>query len=94
MHSGWRYNFHFIVESLTKKDVKNLNILPFNMEHLRMIKFNLFMLLDSLAFLASSLAKLSDDLKISNYDYPLLRNSKLVQTNGIFDKEKFEMTLK
>ncbi len=72
MHSGWRYNFHFIVKSLTKKDVKNLNILPFNMEHLRMIKFKLFMLLDSLAFLASSLAKLSDDLKISNYDYPLL----------------------
>ena len=94
MHSGSRYDFHFIVKSLTKKDVKNLYILPYNMEHFRMIKFNSFMLLDSLAFLASSLAKLSDDLKISNHDYPLLRNSKLVQTNGIFDKEKFEMTLK
>jgi hypothetical protein len=32
MHSGSRYNFHFIVKSFAKKDVKNLYILPYNME--------------------------------------------------------------
>ena len=94
MHAGSRYDFHFIVKSLSKKDIKNLYILPYNMENFRMVRFNSIMLLDSLAFLPSSLAKLSEDLKLSSHDYPLLRNSQLVQSNGIFDQEKFEMTLK
>ena len=93
MHSGSRYDFHFIVKSLAKKEIKNLYILPYNMENFRMVRFNSFMLLDSLAFLPSSLAKLAEDLKLSNHNYPIIKNSKLVQSNGNFDQEKFEMSV-
>ena len=93
MHSGSRYDFHFIVKSLAKKELRNMYILPYNMENFRMVRFNSFMLLDSLAFLPSSLAKLSEDLKISNHDYPLIKNSKIITTDGKFDQEKFDMTI-
>ena len=63
MHNVAKYDFHFIVRALAKKDIKNLYILPFNMENFRMIKFNSFVLLDSIAFLQSSLAQLTQDLK-------------------------------
>ena len=63
------------------------------MENFRMIKFNSFMLLDSLAFLQSSLSKLADELKESNHDYPILKQSDIVKTRGYFDNEKFEMVL-
>jgi hypothetical protein len=51
------------------------------------------MFLDTLAFLQSSLSQLADILKDSNHDYPLLKQSHIVQTNGYFDKEKFDMVL-
>jgi len=93
MHNGSRYDFHFLVKALAKKDVKNLYVLPYNMENFRMIKFNSFMLLDSLAFLQSSLSQLADELKESNHDYPILKQSHIVKTRGYFDNEKFEMVL-
>lgn len=93
MHNGSRYDFHFLVKALAKKDVKNLYVLPYNMENFRMIKFNSFMLLDSLAFLQSSLSKLADELKESNHDYPILKQSDIVKTKGYFDNEKFDMVL-
>ena len=77
MHNGAKYDFHFIVKALARKDIKNLYILPFNMENFRMIKFNSFVLLDSIAFLQSSLAQLSQDLKDSQHDYPILKNLRL-----------------
>lgn len=93
MHNGSKYDFHFLVKSLAKKKLKNLYILPYNMEHFRMIKFNSFMLLDSLAFMQSSLSQLADELKLSNHDYPIITKTDLVKTNGYFDKEKFNMIL-
>jgi hypothetical protein len=93
MHNGSRYDFHFLVKALSKRDVKNLYVLPYNMENFRMIKFNSFMLLDSLAFLQSSLSQLADELKESNHDYPILRQSNIVKTRGYFDNEKFSMVL-
>lgn len=93
LHNGAKYDFKFLVKSLAKKDFSNLYILPYNMENFRLIKFNSFMFLDSLAFLPSSLSKLCDDLKASNHDYPILRKSNIVQTNGFFDAEKFDMVL-
>lgn len=93
MHSGSRYDFHFIVKSLAKKEIKNLYILPYNMENFRMVQFNCFMILDSLAFLPSSLAKLSEDLKHSGHEYPIIKKSKLMETDGKFDRQKFEMSL-
>lgn len=94
LHNGSRYDNHFIIKSLVNRNVKKLYVLPFNMENFRMIKFNSFMILDSLAFLPSSLAKLSDDLKLSDHSYPILRNSKIVKTNDEFDEKKFQMMLR
>jgi hypothetical protein len=59
-----------------------------------MIRFNSFTLLDSLAFLQSPLAQLSDELYQSNHNYPIIRKSKIVTTDGKFDEEKFQMILK
>ena len=93
MHNGSKYDFHFIVKALANKNVKNLSVLPYNMENFRMIRFNSFALLDSLAFLQSPLAKLADELNESNHDYPIIRKSKIVTTDGKFDEEKFQMIL-
>lgn len=94
LHNGSRYDNHFIIKSLATRNVKQLYILPYNMENFRMIKFNSFMILDSLAFLPSSLSKLSDDLKLSEHSYPILKKSKIVRTNNKFDEKKFEMMLR
>jgi hypothetical protein len=93
MHNGSKYDFHFLVKSLAKRNLNNLYILPYNMEHFRMVKFNSFMLLDSLAFMQSSLAQLAEELKQSNHNYPILKNSEIVKTKGYFDKEKYDMIL-
>lgn len=93
MHNGAKYDFHFIVKALAKKNVKNLYILPFNMENFRMIKFNSFILLDSIAFLQSSLAQLTQDLKNSGHDYPILKKCDIVKTSGYFDNDKYLMLL-
>jgi hypothetical protein len=94
MHNGSKYDFHFIVKALAKRNLKKLYVLPFNMENFRMIRFNSFTLLDSLAFLQSPLAQLSDELYQSNHNYPIIRKSKIVTTDGKFDEEKFQMILK
>ena len=93
MHNGSKYDFHFLVKSLAKRNLTNMYILPYNMENFRMIKFNSFMLVDSLAFLQSSLSQLSDELKASNHEYPIIRQSSIVKTAGKFDEEKFNMVL-
>lgn len=95
LHNGSAYDFHFLVKALVKKGnlVKNLYVLPFNMERFRMIKFNSFIFLDSIAFLQAGLSTLSDDLKNSGHDYPIIRQTDLVLTNGVFDPEKFHMVL-
>jgi len=93
MHNGSKYDFHFIVKSMAKRNLRNMYILPYNMENFRMIKFNSFMLVDSLAFLQSSLSQLSDELKTSDHEYPITKHSEIVKTRGKFDEEKFKMVL-
>jgi len=93
MHNGSKYDFHILVKNLAKRELKNLYILPYNMENFRMVKFNSFMLVDSLAFLQNSLSKLADELKESGHDYPILKQSDIVKTNGYFDNDKFQMIL-
>lgn len=93
MHNGSKYDFHFIVKSLAKKNVKNLYILPYNMENFRLVKFNSFVLVDSLSFLQSSLSQLSQELYDSGHDYPILKQSDIIKTNGYFDNDKFKMVL-
>ena len=96
VHNGSRYDFHFIVKSIEKygEAIENINVLPYNGENFRMISFNSFEFNDSLAFLQASLAQLCADLKETDHNYELLRNTFIVKTNGKFDKEKFDMVLK
>ena len=95
MHNGSRFDLHFIVIGLGKfgEKIKNLSVLPYNGENFRTLSFNSFEFIDSLAFLQSSLSNLASDLKQSNHNYKILKQTSLVKTNGRFDREKYEMIL-
>ena len=95
MHNGSRFDLHFIVKGLGKfgEEIKNLNVLPYNGENFRTLSFNSFEFVDSLAFLQSSLSQLANDLKDSNHDYKILKQTSLVKSNNKFDKEKYNMVL-
>lgn len=92
IHNGSSYDFHFIVKALFKRRLQ-VNILPHNSEKFRMLKFNSFIILDSLAFLQASLAQLAEDLGKSSHSYNIIRQSDIVKTDGHFDDQKFEMIL-
>jgi hypothetical protein len=94
LHNGSKYDFHFIIRALNKKNrIHKLNVLPYNSEHFRTIEFNCFKLLDSLAFLQASLAQLSDDLAKTNHPYTILKQTNLVKTSGLFNEQKFKAVL-
>jgi hypothetical protein len=95
MHNGSRFDLHFIVKALGKfpEDVKNISVLPYNGENFRTLSFNCFEFVDSLAFLQASLSQLSTDLNKSGHDYPILKQTSLVNTDKKFDKEKYQMIL-
>jgi len=94
-HNASRYDLHFIISCLGEfgDEIKNLRVLPFNGENFRTIAFNSFEFLDTLAFLQSSLAKLTSDYKNTNPSYSILKQTYLVKTDGKFDQEKFDMVL-
>lgn len=95
MHNGSRFDFHFIIKALRnrKDSIHNLRILPYNSEHFRTISFNSFLFVDSMSFLQSSLAKLSEDLSKTNNPYSILRQTDLVKTDGVFDQKKYRLVL-
>jgi hypothetical protein len=95
MHNGSRYDFHFIIKALNnrKKDINNIYILPYNGENFRSIQFNSFLFLDSMAFLQSSLAQLSEDLAKTDNPYSILRQTYLVKKDGRFNKKRFNLVL-
>ena len=94
LHNGSKYDFHFIIKALNNKKVGKINVVPFNGEHFRCISFRKFKFLDSLAFLQSSLAELSSNLSETDHDYPILKDTFLSKTDGVFDQEKFDILLK
>lgn len=95
MHNGSRYDLHFIVKALAKfgDKIEKLKVLAYNGENFRTLTFNSFRFIDSLAFLQASLAQLGSDLKTTNHDYAILKQTSLVLTDKIFDNKKFEMIL-
>ena len=96
MHNGSRFDLHFIVKALAKFDgdqIKNLSVLPYNGENFRTLSFNCFEFIDSLAFLQASLGQLASDLKETEHDYSILKQTSLVSSNKKFDNEKFQMIL-
>ena len=95
VHNGSRYDFHFIVKALGKyhDQFESIKVLPFNGENFRTLSFNSFEFIDTLAFLQAPLAELCSDLKDTGHQYDILKQTYLVQTNGKFDKRKYEMVL-
>lgn len=73
--------------------IKNINVLPFNGENFRTISFNCFEFADSYSFLQASLDTLANNLKVSNHDFTIIKQSYLAKTNGRFDQEKYQMVL-
>lgn len=73
--------------------IKNLSVLPYNGENFRTISFNSFEFVDSISFLQASLGSLAEDLKDSNRDFKIMKQTFLTQTNGKFDPKKYEMVL-
>ena len=94
LHNGSKYDFHFIIKALNKKNVGEIKVLPFNGEHFRTIEFKGFQFLDSLAFLQASLDQLSDDLSKTDHNYQILKQTYLTKTNNKFDSEKFKALTK
>ncbi|MDP2750689.1 MAG: DNA polymerase [Nanoarchaeota archaeon] len=94
-HNASRYDMQFIISCLGNfgDEIKNLRVLPFNGENFRTIAFNSFEFLDSLAFLQNSLSNLCSDLKDTNPDYSILKQTFLVKTKNKFDSEKFKLLL-
>jgi len=95
VHNCSKYDMHFIIQALStfKDQIENINVLPYNGENFRTLKFNSFELLDTLAFLQSSLSQLSDDLRSSGHEYKLLKKTYLVRKFGNFNKERFDLVL-
>lgn len=94
LHNGSKYDFHFIIRALNDQQVGKIKILPYNGEHFRTVEFLGFKFLDSLAFLQASLGQLSDDLSKTSHQYPILKQTNLVKTDGKFDQTKFNLLLK
>ena len=92
---SFRYDFHFLVQAFSKfgEKIKNLSVLPYNGENFRTISFNSFEFVDSISFLQASLGSLADDLRDSNHDFKIIKQTFLTKTNKKFDKEKYEMVL-
>jgi hypothetical protein len=93
LHNGSKYDFHFIVRALNKKEISKIRVLPYNSEHFRTIEFSGFRFLDSLAFLQASLTQLSNDLAQTSHNYNILKQTNLVKTDGKFDLNKFKAVL-
>lgn len=73
--------------------VKNISVLPFNGENFRTISFNSFEFVDSFCFLQGSLDTLVNNLRMSNHNFEIIKQSFLAKTKGKFDEEKYSMVL-
>ena len=71
----YRYDSHLILKEFepSQHDSRfKLRALPYNTEKMRTISFGHFLLLDSLGFLQASLSELTDNLKASGSNFPIL----------------------
>lgn len=94
-HNASRYDLHFIVKAISSFPtlIHDISVLPYNGENFRSLRFNCFEFLDSLAFLQASLAQLSADLKQTDHDYNILKQTYLTKLNKKFCKRRFDMVL-
>jgi len=95
VHNCAKYDMHFIIKGLShfRNAIRNLNVLPYNGENFRCLKFNCFEFVDTLAFLQASLSQLTADLRLSNHEYAILKQTRLCKVNGDFNLKRFNMVL-
>lgn len=95
IHNCSKYDMHFLIKALSsfKDYVHDIQVLPYNGENFRTLKFNSFEFLDSLSFLQASLAELSSDLRNTDNTYKVLKQTYLVKKNGKFNMDRFKMVL-
>jgi hypothetical protein len=95
VHNCSKYDMHFLIKALSsqKDKITGISILPYNGENFRTLRFNCFEFVDSLSFLQASLAQLSKELQETDHDYPILKQTYLVKTNGKEDSEKLKLVL-
>jgi hypothetical protein len=70
-HNLKGYDSHFIIRYLTNEHFKECKIIPTNMEKFISFSLDKIQMLDSYQFLSESLSNLVDNLKKSNYNFPI-----------------------
>lgn len=95
VHNCAKYDMHFIIKGLShfRNTIRNISVLPYNGENFRCLKFNCFEFVDTLAFLQASLSQLTADLRMSDHEYTILKQTRLCKVDGQFNLKRFEMVL-
>ena len=99
LHNLGRYDISFILPGLAQSGVRQETIhgLSKNKEQIRTISFNSFRLIDSMGHLSASIRQLTQNLKDSGHNFPLMQQSKWMKTKNKFngnlelDEEKLEI---
>ena len=74
VHNFMSYDSNFLLKHLSNaKQLKNITAIPYNSNKLRTLTLHNFHFLDSYQIMNASLAQLSNDLRNSNHDWPVLR---------------------
>ncbi|HIC32892.1 MAG TPA: hypothetical protein EYO76_13335 [Flavobacteriaceae bacterium] len=82
-HNLSGYDANFILQGMKKRDeVTKFTCLPQNTQRFRCFTINRFRFIDSMAFLTTSLASLGEQLRTSDCEYKLLRQSGLIPSDN------------
>jgi len=97
-HNTASYDTHLIIRNLSKvkSRIWNVHAIPLNTEKVKTLTINNLQILDSFAFLPSSLEKLVDNLNKSNHPYPIMNQwitdpikKKLLLQKGVYPYSYF-----
>lgn len=72
-HNSSGYDSHIIIKNLKNVGFEKIDAIPINTEKFKMVRLDNLVFLDSLAFLSASLDKLVLNLRVSNHDFPILK---------------------
>jgi hypothetical protein len=83
-HNASGFDAHLIMRELSsvRADIDDLQAIPLNTQKFKVIYLNSMVLMDSMAFLPFSLDALTDTLRKSRHDFPLLRQWSRLGTRG------------
>ena len=91
-HNLKGYDSHLIISQLNEKHFEKCEIIPVNIEKFIAFKLDSIQFLDSFNFLASSLDKLVENLRKSDYDFPITK--KLYNEKFGYSKELNHLLLR